>query len=160
MKHTTLPVATMQERAKNWLENEFYRSAIVLGLDIGLDGLGIYLRRGVEEIFARTLDFELPKAEALADRRQKRAWRHCRKNRATRLHRLKLLFEKHGLPWLSEERMSRALPYRERLRAITTGVASPEALSICIRHCVMHRPTQTTRVVRVQFFAGWPRVAS
>ena len=139
MKHTTLPVATMQGRAKNWLESDFYRSAIVLGLDIGLDGLGIYLRRGVEEVFARTLDFELPEAEALAGRRQKRAWRHCRKNRATRLHRLKLLFEKHGLPWLSEERMSRALPFRERHRAITTGVASPEAFSLCIRHCVMRR---------------------
>jgi HNH endonuclease len=139
MKHTTLPVATMQERAKSWLESDFYRSAIVLGLDIGLDGLGIYLRRGAEEIFAKTLDFELPEAEALAGRRQKRAWRHCRKNRATRLHRLKLLFEKHGLPWLSEERMSRALPFRERYRAITTGVASPEALSLCIRHCVMRR---------------------
>ena len=35
--------------------------------------------------------------------------------------------------------MSRAHPYRERHRAITKGVASPEALSICIRHCVMHR---------------------
>jgi hypothetical protein len=139
MKHTTVPTATIQERAKNWLESDFDRSAIVLGLDIGLDGLGIYLRRGGEEIFARTLDFELPEAEALAGRRQKRAWRHCRKNRATRLHRLKLLFEKHGLPWLSEERMSRALPFRERHRAITTGVASPEALSICIRHCVMRR---------------------
>jgi hypothetical protein len=35
--------------------------------------------------------------------------------------------------------MSRAHPFRERHRAITTGVASPEALSICIRHCVMLR---------------------
>jgi hypothetical protein len=40
MKHTTIPAATMQERAKNWLEHDFYRSAIVLGLDIGLDGHG------------------------------------------------------------------------------------------------------------------------
>jgi hypothetical protein len=44
-----------------------------------------------------------------------------------------------GLPWLSEDRISRSLPFRERHRAITTGVASPEALSICIRHCVMRR---------------------
>ena len=140
MKHITVPAAILHERANYWLEkSDFYRSAVVLGLDIGLDGIGIYLRRGVEEIFAKTLDFELPEAEALAGRRQKRAWRHCRKNRATRLHRLKLLFKKHNLPWLSEERMSRALPFRERHRAITTGVASPEALSICIRNCVMHR---------------------
>jgi hypothetical protein len=99
MKHTTLAVATLQERAKHWQENEFYRDAIVLGLDIGLDGIGIYLRRGMKEIYAQTLDFELPEAEALAGRRQKRAWRHCRKNRATRLSRLKKLFAKHGLEW-------------------------------------------------------------
>lgn len=139
MKHTSLSLATFQERSCKWQEHEFYRSAVVLGLDIGLDGIGIYLRRGLREVFARTLDFELPEAEALAGRRQKRAWRHCRKNRATRLHRLEMLFKKHGLPWLTEDRMSRALPFRERHRAITTGVASPEALSICIRHCVMHR---------------------
>jgi hypothetical protein len=139
MKHTSLNPPVSKERARQWQEHDFYRKAVVLGLDIGLDGIGIYLRQGPKEVFAKTLDFELPAAEALAGRRQKRAWRHCRKNRKTRLHRLKLLFEKHGLPWLSEERMSRAHPYRERHRAITKEVASPEALSICIRHCVMHR---------------------
>ncbi len=35
--------------------------------------------------------------------------------------------------------MSRANPFRERYRGATKGVASPEALSICIRHCVAHR---------------------
>lgn len=141
MKHTSLSLATLNERASQWQARDFFKTAVVLGLDIGLDGIGIYLRCGVKEIFARTLDLEgiLPGAEALAARRQKRAWRHCRKNRKTRLHRLKLLFEKHGLPWLSEERLSRSLPFRERLRAINTGVGSPEALSICIRHCVLHR---------------------
>lgn len=139
MKHTSLAPSIFKERTQQWQQHDFYSKAVVLGLDIGLDGIGIYLRRGAKEIFARTLDFELPEAEALAGRRQKRAWRHCRKNRKTRLHRLKLLFAKHGLPWLPEERMSRAHPYRERYRAVTKGVASPEALSICIRHCVMHR---------------------
>lgn len=139
MKRISLPVTTLAEQARKWNESDFYKSAVVLGLDIGLDGIGIYLRRGPKEIFARTLDFELPEAEALASRRQKRAWRHCRNNQATRLYRLKMLFEKHGLPWLSDERMSRSLPFRERHRAITTGIASPEALSICIRHCVMRR---------------------
>lgn len=142
MKHTSLSVPVLRERAQQWQEHEFYSAKsnkIVLGLDIGLDGIGIYLRHGPKEIFARTLDFELPEPEALANRRQKRAWRHCRKNRATRMRRLKRLFELHGLPWLPEQSMSRARPFRERHRAMTTGVASPEALSICIRHCVMHR---------------------
>jgi len=125
--------------AEEWLNHEFYRSAVVLGIDIGLEGIGVYLRRGPQEIFARSIMLELPEAEALAERRQKRAWRHCRKNRKRRLHRLKQLFAKHGLPWLDADRMSRAHPFRERYRAINNGVASKEALSICIRHCVVHR---------------------
>jgi hypothetical protein len=139
MKNLSVSTELMAQRTRVWQEHEFYRSAIVLGLDIGLNGIGIYLRRGPREIFARTLDFELPDAGALAARRQKRAWRHCRKNRATRLRRLRKLFEAYGLPWLSDEQISRSLPFRERHRAITTGVASREALSICIRHCVRHR---------------------
>ena len=126
-------------QSEEWLKHEFYRSAVVLGIDIGLEGIGLYLRRGPSEIFARSVILELPQTEALADRRAKRAWRHCRKNRKRRLHRLKMLFEKHGLPWLSAERMSRSNPFKERLRAVTTGVASPEALSICLRSCVAHR---------------------
>jgi hypothetical protein len=84
-------------QSEEWLKHEFYRSAVVLGIDIGLEGIGLYLRRGPSEIFARSVILELPQTEALADRRAKRAWRHCRKNRKRRLHRLKMLFEKHGL---------------------------------------------------------------
>jgi CRISPR/Cas system Type II protein with McrA/HNH and RuvC-like nuclease domain len=125
--------------AEEWLKHEFYRSAVVLGIDIGLEGIGLYLRRGPQEVFGRSVMVELPQAEALAGRRQKRGWRHCRKNRKRRLHRLKQLFQKHGLPWLDADRMSKAHPFRERYRAINNGVASKEALSICIRHCVVHR---------------------
>ena len=128
-----------QPLVDEWLKHDFYRSAVVLGVDIGLEGIGLYLRRGSQEVFARSVMMELPEAEALAGRRQKRAWRHCRKNRKRRLHRLKLLFQKHGLPWLDAERMSKSHPFRERYRAINNGVASKEALSICIRHCVVHR---------------------
>jgi hypothetical protein len=139
MSDSNFRAALLAPSIHYWLDHDFYRRSIVLGLDIGLEGIGIYLRRGLEEIFARTLALELPDAEALAKRRAKRAWRHCRKNRKRRLHRLKLLFARHGLPWLPAERMSRANPFKERLRAITTGVASVEALSICLRSCVAHR---------------------
>ncbi len=139
MNKQSLPATALNSLTEEWLQHEFYRSAVVLGIDIGLEGIGIYLRQGPNEIFARSLVMELPDAERLAGRRQKRAWRHCRKNRKRRLHRLKLLFAKHGLPWLPAERMSRALPFRERHRAINNGVASKEALSICIRHCLEHR---------------------
>ena len=129
----------MKQVTEHWLGQDFYRSAVVLGIDIGLEGIGLYLRKGAEEVFARSVILELPEAEALAGRRAKRAWRHCRKNRQRRLHRLKLLFVKYGLPWLDAERMSRSNPFKERLRAVTTGVASVEALSICLRSCVAQR---------------------
>lgn len=140
MKQVFLPNPALKKQTEHWLQHDFYRTAVVLGIDIGLEGIGLYLRKGPKEIFARSVILELPEAEALAGRRAKRGWRHCRKNRKRRLHRLKLLFAKHGLPWLSAERMSRALPFRERHRAIiNNGVPSKEALSICIRHCVEHR---------------------
>ncbi len=135
---TPLPT-TLKQVLDHWQEHDFYRSAVVLGIDIGLEGIGLYLRKGAAEIFARSVILELPETEALAGRRAKRAWRHCRKNRRRRLHRLKLLFLKYGLPWLDAERMSRSNPFKERLRAITTGVASVEALSICLRSCVAQR---------------------
>jgi hypothetical protein len=139
MNEYILRATDRQPLAEEWLNHEFYRSAVVLGIDIGLEGIGLHLRRGPQEIFGRSVMVELPQAEALAGRRQKRGWRHCRKNRKRRLHRLKLLFQKHGLPWLDADRISKAHPFRERYRAINNGVASKEALSICIRHCVVHR---------------------
>ena len=139
MNEIVSPNTVSKSQSEYWLQHEFYRTAVVLGIDIGLEGIGLYLRKGPQEIFARSVILELPKAEALADRRAKRAWRHCRKNRKRRLHRLRLLFAKYGLPWLPAERMSRSSPFKERLRAVTTGVASREALSICLRSCVAHR---------------------
>ena len=55
------------------------------------------------------------------------------------MRRLKELFEKHGLPWVSDEVMSRTDPFKLRYRAITGKLASKEALSICIRSCVLRR---------------------
>lgn len=58
------------------------------------------------------------------------------------MRRLKKLFEEHGLPWVSDEVMSRSDPYALRYRAINpkgNGLASAEALSICIRSLVSLR---------------------
>ncbi len=129
----------LKQLTTNWLGKDFYNSAVVLGIDIGLEGIGLYLRRGMEEIFAKTILFDTPEPAPLQGRRAARAARHCRKNRKTRMHRLKLLFARHDLPWLDAERMSRSEPYKQRHRALTTGIASKEALSICIRSCVLHR---------------------
>lgn len=123
-----------------WKNHDFFApETIVLGLDIGIEGIGIAIRKGTELVYCKTLLVDLPEAEALAQRRQFRASRHARKNRRTRMRRLKELFAKHGLPWVSDEISHRSDPYKLRHRAITTKLASKEALSLCIRSCVEHR---------------------
>jgi hypothetical protein len=84
----------------DWQQHRFYLSALVLGIDVGLEGIGIYLRQGQEELFARTLDLSgvLPeKSDALANRRQMKHARRCRHNRKIRMRRLDELLVKHGL---------------------------------------------------------------
>ena len=115
-----------------------------MGIDIGLEGIGIYVRKGVDELFARSLAFDVPDAERLAERRQHRAARHCRKNRRVRLRRLDKLLREHGLPcpWIDKpESARRTDPLKLRFRALdrAQGLDSPEALSFCIRSCVAHR---------------------
>ncbi len=130
-----------QVMADAWKDHPFYQNAVVLGLDIGLKGIGVCVRRGPEIVYARTWVFDVPKASRLEGRRANRAARHCRANRRVRLNRLKRLMAMHGLPWVEEE--SRAMratdPFVLRHRAVTRQLASKEALSIAIRHCVAHR---------------------
>ena len=138
----SVPAARNGVLAK-WQTHSFYQSAIVLGLDVGLEGIGVCVRRGREILYAKTWLYDVPAAARLEGRRQLRGARHCRANRTTRLHRLRLLFEKHGLPWLAEDssalRNSDPFVLRHRAVASANGLASREALSIAIRHCVAHR---------------------
>lgn len=135
------PKATYCQTALDfWNSHDFFNAdTVVLGLDIGIEGIGITIRKGQEWIYSKSLIVDLPEAEALATRRAFRASRHARKNRKKRMRRLKELFEKHGLPWVSDEVMSRTDPFKLRYRAITGKLASKEALSICIRSCVLRR---------------------
>lgn len=126
----------LKQLAAQWLNHPFFLSAVVLGIDIGLEGIGLYLRRGAREIYARTILFDIPDPAPLAKRRAARASRHARRNKRIRMRRLKTLFQKYGLPWLDEDAMSRSNPFKCRHRAITKGLPSAEALSVCIRSCV------------------------
>lgn len=129
-----------QNVVQYWNNHDFFApDTVVLGLDIGIEGIGITIRKGQEWIYSKSLLVELPEAEALAARRAFRASRHARKNRKTRMRRLKELFAKHGLPWVNDDIMSRTDPFKLRYRAITGRLASKEALSICIRSCVLRR---------------------
>ena len=141
---TFIPQRIVDSTLQHWKAHPFYTQAVVLGLDVGLEGIGVCVRQGKSILYARTWQYDVPEAARLEDRRQKRAWRHCRANRKTRLHRLKLLFEKHGLPWHADRdpALLNSDPYMLRHRAVKTeggGLASPEALSLALRHCVAHR---------------------
>lgn len=129
---------------EQWKNHDFYLRSLVLGIDIGLEGIGVYLRKGTEELFAQSIAFDVPEAERLAQRRQYRAARHCRNNRRLRLRRLDTLLKQHGLPrpWLENPEASKATdPLRLRFRALDReqGLGSAEALAFCIRSCVAHR---------------------
>jgi hypothetical protein len=129
----------IRQKTANWLAQSFFKEAVVLAVDIGIEGIGLCLRKGPDILVNKTLVFDLPQAEALKDRRAKRAWRHCRKNRKTRMNRLRKLFAKHDLPWPTLDVLSRTDPFVLRHRAITSLLASPIALAIAIRHLVLRR---------------------
>lgn len=125
---------------EKWQQDPFFApDTVVLGIDIGVEGIGIAVRKGAELLYCKSLIMELPESAALKKRRQRRAARRARKNRHTRMYRLHKLFEKHGLPWVSDEIMSKSDPFVLRYRAINGKLASKEALSICIRSVVDHR---------------------
>lgn len=142
---TTATLEPSQSSLRNaalnyWSEHDFYApDSVALGIDIGIEGIGIAVRKGTELLYCKTLLVDLPEAQALAARRAFRASRHARKNRRTRMRRLQALFARHGLPWVDDDVMSRSDPFLLRHRALTKTLASPEALSICIRSCVLRR---------------------
>ncbi len=125
-----------------WLQHPFYtdEKLVTLGLDIGLQGIGICIRRGNKIIYDKSLVYDVPEVNALKGRRLYRSARHARKNRKTRMSRLKQLFTKHNLPWITGNAFKQSNPFLLRHRAVNgTGLKSKEALAVCIRHVVKHR---------------------
>jgi len=137
---------------RNWIDHEFYKSALVLGLDIGIEGIGVWLRKGPRPIFFRTFKVTLPEAAPLEKRREKRTGRRARQSRKHRDVLLRAWCQKWGL--IGEKDLQRLFadptkgeksethkPFELRLRAITEGkhLASAQALVICLRHIVRHR---------------------
>lgn len=150
MKNDTSSVALGAKRRailQRWITHEFYTSALVLGLDIGIQGIGVWLRKGPECLFRRTFLVSLPEAAPLLQRRQLRAARNARRSRKRRERLLRAWIVRYGL--LTEDRVAALWrdprvferAYEHRYRAITEGksLASPEALVVCIRHLIKHR---------------------
>lgn len=64
---------TIKTAPHDWKNDPFYTKAIVLGIDIGIEGIGLWLRKGPKPIFAQTFLVSLPASAPLKNRRQKRA---------------------------------------------------------------------------------------
>ncbi|MDI1313824.1 hypothetical protein, partial [Prosthecobacter sp.] len=62
----------------------FYQSATVLAIDIGIEGIGLALRRGPKPLWTQTFEVSLPEAAPLESRRLKRGGRRTRSSRRAR----------------------------------------------------------------------------
>lgn len=125
----------LEEWRKKWVRSDFYENAIVLGVDIGIEGLGVYLRKGPQPLWARTYLVPLPESAPLRGRRLKRSARRARKSRKHREVLLKQFCSEQKLPWIEVN----GNPFELRLRALKGRLASKEALVVCIRHIIRHR---------------------
>ena len=132
---------------ERWQNHEFYRSAVVLGLDVGIEGIGVWLRKGPDCLFRGTFIAPLPESAPLEGRRLLRAGRHARASRRRRDRMLKEWVVRRGLLdrartealWANPRAFERAYEHRWRAISEDKALASPEALVVCIRHCVRHR---------------------
>ena len=119
-----------------WLQDPFYKDAIVLGIDIGIEGIGVAVRRGPRVVFRRTYMVSTPESAALEGRRLMRSARRCRKQRKRRDFLLRMFCEKNlNRAWSPITK--RVLEHR--FRAVEGKLASPHALVQCLRHIVAHR---------------------
>ena len=125
-----------QVAAKRWKEDPFYTEAVVLGIDIGIEGIGVAVRKGPEVIYRRTFMVSLPESAALEGRRLMRSARRCRKQRRRRDFLLRMFCEKH-LAGAWSPITKRVL--EQRLRGLEGKLASPHALIQCLRHIIAHR---------------------
>lgn len=128
----------------DWKTHEFYTDAVVLGIDSGIDGIGVCLRKGPEILFAQTF-LVGDTTKTLEERRLKRGWRRARKGRKKREALLKDWIIRHKI--LSKERVSQIWhdpkvfqnAFKHRLRGMGQKLGSPEALVSCLRHAIQHR---------------------
>jgi 5-methylcytosine-specific restriction endonuclease McrA len=127
----------------DWKNDAFYTSAVVLGIDIGLEGIGVWLREGLSPIYARTFVFETPDAAPLESRRGLRAGRRCRQAEQRREVMLKKFCDDFGLPWVEITDKGRDDgPFRFRwiaTRKDTDGLRDIRAFAACLRHIIRHR---------------------
>ena len=127
-----------------WHQHDFYTKSLVLGVDSGIDGIGVCLRKGSEILFAQTF-LVGDTTKTLEERRLKRGWRRSRNGRKKRESLLKDWIVRHNI--LTKERVNEIWhnpavfqnAFKHRLRGMEQKLGSAEALVSCFRHAVQHR---------------------
>jgi len=138
MEYVIKPSGPVQ--SYDWKNDPFYKSAVVLGIDIGIEGIGVWLRKGQTPVFPRTLLFTTPEAAPLKGRRSLRGGRRCRQSEQHREVMLKQFCNDFGLPWTEiKDEKNQDGPFKLRLRATRSELGSKEALVVCLRHIIKHR---------------------
>jgi hypothetical protein len=135
------------DKATDWKMHPFYRDALVLGLDIGIRGIGVWLRKGPETLFAQTYLINIPDAAPLADRRAKRALRRARRSCKIREKKLRQWIVRHGLltqdqvneMWRNTSAFQSAIDLRHRVVNEGKTLASPQALVSVLRQLIKGR---------------------
>ncbi len=128
----------LKDLMAKWHRDPFYTSAVVLGVDIGLEGIGVWLRKGVKPLFHATYLVSLPEAAPLENRRLKRSARRSRKSRKHRDFLFRQWCAKCDLPTTPLEKKNHD-PFKLRHQAVTSQLKSKEGLVICLHHLVRHR---------------------
>ena len=119
----------------DWSSHEFYRRSLVLGIDVGLSYIGIYLRLGDQPLVGETVVYS--SRDSLVQRRQLRHLRRNRRSLRQRIFRLRQWCDQFGLPWAAkadwQPAMERAFLLRHRGES-EPGSLSPTELVVCLRH--------------------------
>ncbi len=142
-KEYILKPSPASEPPHDWKKDPFYDSKVVLGIDIGLEGIGVWLRNGLLPIYTHTFLFETPDAAPLEGRRGLRAGRRCRQAEQRREVMLKKFCADFDLPWVEiTDKGHDDGPFRFRwiaTRKDVEGLRDTRAFSACLRHIIRHR---------------------
>jgi hypothetical protein len=110
----------------DWANEPFYTTAIVLGVDIGIEGIGVWLRKGRQTVYARTFLFNTPEAAPLKGRRLLRGGRRCRQSERHREVLLQQFCKEFDLPWMEiKDEKDEDGPFKLRLRAVRSKLGMP-----------------------------------
>lgn len=128
-------MATPNSSISLWSTHDFYRKSLVLGIDVGLSYIGLFLRLGDQPLAGETVVYS--SRDSLTKRRLMRHLRRNRRSRRQRIFQLRGWCSQHGLPWLPRTEWQNAMERVFALRlagAEKSGVLSPLELVVCLRH--------------------------